>query len=157
GHPVTTPGQRGEIVGTSFINTVVPFIRYRTGDHATYVGDQCPECKREHPVISDIRGHRIQEVLVTWDGSLITWTTINVHDDTFNRVLYFQFYQDTPGRAVLRIVPTNGFGPTDRDRIHSRINGKLDQQLEIDLQIVDSIPFTRAGKTIYVDQRIAAA
>ncbi len=29
--PVTTPGQRGQIVGTSFINTVTPCLRYRTG------------------------------------------------------------------------------------------------------------------------------
>ncbi|MBU0717606.1 MAG: phenylacetate--CoA ligase family protein, partial [Planctomycetes bacterium] len=26
GRPITTPGQRGEIVGTGFINTIVPFI-----------------------------------------------------------------------------------------------------------------------------------
>ena len=157
GSPVTRPGGRGEIVGTGFINNVVPFIRYRTGDYATYVGDHCPECKREHPIIADIRGHRIQEVLVTQDGSLVTWTAVNVHDDTFDRVLHFQFYQDTPGRAVLRIVPANGFGQADRDRLQNRIDRKLHQRLEVDLELVESIPLTRAGKTIYVDQRIAAA
>jgi phenylacetate-CoA ligase len=155
--PITTPGQRGEIVGTGFINNVVPFIRYRTGDYATYVGDHCPECKREHPIISDIRGHRIQEVLVAQDGSLVTWTAVNVHDDTFDRVLHFQFYQDTPGRSVLRIVPAKGFRQADRDQIHSRINRKLYQRLEVDLELVDSIPLTRSGKTIYVDQRIETA
>jgi phenylacetate-CoA ligase len=157
GHRITSPGQRGEIVGTGFINTVVPFIRYRTGDYATYGGDHCPECKRAHPIICDIRGHRVQEVLVTHDGSLVTWTAVNVHDDTFDKVLHFQFHQDTPGRTVLRIVPATGFGQSDRDRIHNRINHKLYQRLEVDLQIVDSIPLTRSGKTIYVDQRIPAA
>jgi phenylacetate-CoA ligase len=157
GFPITTPGRRGEIVGTGFINTVVPFIRYRTGDYATYVADHCPECKRVHPIISDIRGHRIQEVLVARDGSLVTWTAINVHDDTFDRILHFQLYQDTPGRAVLRIVPANGFGPVDRNRLLDRINRKLKDRLEVALQVVDSIPLTRAGKVVYVDQRIAAA
>jgi phenylacetate-CoA ligase len=157
GNPVTTPGQRGEIVGTSFINTVVPFIRYRTGDYATYVADHCPACKREHALISDIRGHRTQEVLVARDGSLVTWTAVNVHDDTFDRVLQFQFYQDTPGRAVLHIVPAAGFGAAEQGRIQSRIGRKLDQQLEVDLRLVESIPPTRSGKAMYVDQRIAAA
>jgi len=56
GNSVTTPGQRGEIVGTGFINTVMPFIRYRTGDWATYVADHCEACGREHIIIRDIRG-----------------------------------------------------------------------------------------------------
>ncbi|MBW2595342.1 MAG: asparagine synthase (glutamine-hydrolyzing), partial [Deltaproteobacteria bacterium] len=68
-NPVTTPGERGEIVGTGFINTVMPFIRYRTGDRATYVGERCEACGREHTVIRDIRGHRTQEVLIASDGS----------------------------------------------------------------------------------------
>ncbi len=156
GARVTVPGQRGEIVGTGFINTVIPFIRYRTGDYATYMGDRCPECKREHLIVSDIRGHRIQEVLVTRDGSLVTWTAVNVHDDTFDRVRQFQFYQDTPGCAVLRVVPADGFGPADRDRIQRRINRKLYQRVEVSLHLVESIPLTQTGKTIYVDQRIEA-
>jgi phenylacetate-coenzyme A ligase PaaK-like adenylate-forming protein len=154
GHPVTTPGQRGEIVGTGFINTVVPFIRYRTGDYATYVGDRCHDCGRAHPRIADIRGHRIQETLVAADGSAVTWTALNVHDDTFDHVRQFQFYQDTPGRAVLRLVPAPGFGERDRVRVLGALNRKLDRRLELTLQIVDAIALSRSGKSIYVDQRI---
>ena len=51
GNPVQTPGQSGEIVGTGFINTAVPFIRYRTGDWAAYVGEGCEACGREHLII----------------------------------------------------------------------------------------------------------
>ena len=118
---VTTPGQQGEIVGTSFINTVMPFIRYRTGDWATYVGDRCEACGREHPIIRDIRGHRTQEVLITADGSDIPWTALNMHDDTFLNVRQFQFRQETPGKAVLSIVPTEGFGKADADRIRRNL------------------------------------
>ncbi|MGD9162589.1 MAG: hypothetical protein PVG39_29545, partial [Desulfobacteraceae bacterium] len=79
GKAVTTTGRQGEIVGTGFINTIMPFIRYRTGDWATYVGDNCPACGREHINIRDIRGHRVQEVLITADGSEISWTALNMH------------------------------------------------------------------------------
>jgi phenylacetate-CoA ligase len=154
GQAVTTPGQRGEIVGTGFINRVVPFIRYRTGDYATWVGEGCDECRRHHPLIEEIQGHRIQETLVARDGHRITWTALNVHDDTFDRVLRFQFSQDTPGRARLRVVPAPGFGPADRQRIERGLELKLDGQLELSFELADDIPLSRSGKVIYVDQRI---
>ena len=154
GRPVTTPGRRGEIVGTGFLNSVVPFIWYRTGDYATYLGERCSACGRAHPLIADIRGHRIQETLVAADGTLVTWTAINVHDDTFDNVSQFQLYQDTPGRARLRIVPAPGFSEVDRARIRRRLGQKLEHRLELELQIVDALALTRLGKAIYVDQHI---
>jgi len=154
GNPVTTPGQRGEIVGTGFINTVMPFIRYRTGDWATYVADRCDACGREHTLIRDIRGHRTQEMLVAADGSEISWTALNMHDDTFMHVRQFQFFQETPGQAVLRIVPAEGFGQEDAERIRRNLGRKLDTQLSFTIELTDNIPLTPRGKTTYVDQRI---
>jgi phenylacetate-CoA ligase len=154
GRSVTTPGQRGEIVGTGFINRVVPFIRYRTGDFATYVGDRCAACGRIQPIITDIRGHRIQEVLVAADGGLVTWTALNVHDDSYARILRFQFLQTTPGRARLRLVPAPGFVAADGERLRRTLQDKLDGRLHLELEVVASLPMTRLGKAIYVDQQI---
>jgi phenylacetate-CoA ligase len=153
GKAVTTPGQRGEIVGTGFINTVMPFIRYRTGDWATYVGGRCEACGREHTLIRDIRGHRTQEVLIAADGSEISWTALNMHDDTFMHVRQFQFMQERPGRAVLRIVQADGFGEDDAERIHRNLGRKLDRRLTFTIELTESIPLYARGKAIYVDQR----
>lgn len=154
GRPVTEPGRRGEIVGTGFINTVMPFIRYRTGDWATCVSDHCDQCGRHHPVIRDIRGHRIQEALVAGDGTEISWTALNMHDDTFDHVRQFQFYQDTPGQAVLRAVVADGFDERDRRRILQNLGRKLDGQIGLTFEAVDAIRLTDRGKTVYVDQAI---
>lgn len=154
GNQVTTSGQRGEIVGTGFINTVMPFIRYHTGDWATYVGDRCEACGREHTIIRDIRGHRVQEVLIAADNSEIPWAALNMHDDTFLHIRQFQFMQETPGYAVLRIVPADGFGETDATRIQRNLGRKLDNQLSFTIEPVDAIPLSSRGKAIYVDQRI---
>jgi glycosyltransferase involved in cell wall biosynthesis len=54
-------------------------------------------------------------------------------------VLYFQLYQDTPGRAILRIVPSNGSSQGDREPIHSLLNRKLDKRLEISYRRIDSV------------------
>lgn len=154
GKLVTEVGQEGEIVGTGFINTVMPFIRYRTGDWATYVGDRCEACGREHVIIRDIRGHRTQEVLIANDGSEISWTALNMHDDTFLNVRQFQFYQDTPGKAVLRVIPSNGFNQHDTKRIQRNLGFKLDGRLQFDIKLVDKIELSPRGKAIYVDQKI---
>jgi phenylacetate-CoA ligase len=154
GSPVTTPGRRGEIVGTGFINTVMPFIRYRTGDWATYVGSRCEACGREHIILRDIRGHRVQEVLIAADGSEIPWTALNMHDDTFLRVRQFQFVQEKPGQAVLQVVPAEGFSEGDAGRIRRNLGRKLDSQLTFTVELVDAIPLTARGKAIYVNQQI---
>lgn len=157
GRRVTRVGQRGEIVGTGFLNTVVPFIRYRTGDEAEYAGEKCAACGREHMLLRDIRGHRTQEMLVTADGTAISWTALNMHDDTFDRVRQFQFAQSEPGRATLRIVPAGGFGDDDEERIRRSLNRKLEGRLSFDVRRVAAIPLTRSGKCTYVDQRIGDA
>jgi phenylacetate-CoA ligase len=144
-------------VGTGFINTVMPFIRYRTGDYATYVGDRCEACGRAHPIIRDIRGHRTQEVLIASNGSEISWTALNMHDDTFIHVRQFQFVQEKAGQAVLHVVPAQGFSDEDAARIQRNLGRKLDGQLSFTIELVDVIPLSARGKAIYVDQRIPSA
>ncbi|WP_245600353.1 hypothetical protein [Psychromonas arctica] len=150
---ITEKGQVGEIVGTGFINTVMPFIRYKTGDFAEYVGDYCEACQRHHLIIKNIRGHRIQENLVARDNSLISWTAVNMHDDTFDDVLQYQFYQDTPGVAVIKIRASKVFSEESKQRIINNISNKLQHRIEVSVAQVDDIPLTERGKSIFVDQK----
>lgn len=147
-------GEQGEIVGTGFMNTVVPFIRYRTGDLATLIAHRCDQCGREQMILRDIRGHRVQESLVLADGSLISWTAINMHDDTFDRVSRVQFMQEKPGEAVLRIVTESGYTQQDEQRMLTNLEAKLRSRLRITLERVTAIELSKSGKAIYVDQRI---
>ncbi|MEJ6077201.1 hypothetical protein MT391_01460 [Vibrio sp. 1-Bac 57] len=154
GNVITEKGQVGEIVGTGFINTVMPFIRYKTGDFAEYVGDFCDKCKRNHLIIKDIRGHRIQEHLITKDNNTISWTAINMHDDTFDDVLQYQFYQDTPGEAIINIVVNEVFSDKHKMRIEENIAKKLAGQISVEVQVVKAVKLTERGKSVFVDQRI---
>ncbi len=152
--PVRSPGQRGEIVGTGFINRVMPFLRYRTGDFATYVADRCEACGREQMLLADIRGHRTQEMLLTHEGTEIPWTALNMHDDTFAHVRRFRFLQETRGKATLQVVPATEFCDDDARLILKRLERKIEGQLDITLERVDSIPLSPQGKAVYVEQRI---
>ncbi len=88
------------------------------------------------------------------DGSEVSWTALNMHDDTFARVQQFQFYQDSPGKAVLRIVPASGFIDEDRRRICRNLDRKVNGRLDITIETVDGIIPSARGKAIYVDQQI---
>ncbi|WP_166371947.1 phenylacetate--CoA ligase family protein [Psychromonas sp. SA13A] len=154
GNVITKQGEVGEIVGTGFINTVMPFIRYKTGDYAEYVADCCDKCNRNHIIIKDIRGHNIQEHLVTNESNMISWSAINMHDDTFDDVLKYQFYQDTPGKAIIKVVVNKGFSDIQKDRIGKNIGQKLDGRVIVKVEIVENIELTERGKSVFVDQRI---
>jgi phenylacetate-CoA ligase len=152
--PVTKPSERGEIVGTGFINNVVPFIRYRTGDFATYVNDKCNQCGREHIIISDISGHNVQENIVATDGSFIPWSAVNMHDDTFDNVLHYQMYQDSPGKGILRVVPAPAFSEKDKKMILQNLGRKFKDRFTFEISLVEAIPLSKRGKAIFVDQHI---
>jgi len=154
GAPITTPGRRGEIVGTSFLNTFMPFIRYRTGDCATLSAHRCSCCGRNHLLLDQVRGHRLQEMLVAGDGTLIPWTAVNMHDDTFAHVLRFQFRQHEPGVAILRIVPDPHFTILDQRRIAARLRHRLSERLQVRIELAGSVPLTANGKAVYVDQQV---
>lgn len=157
GQPVTQIGGRGEIVGTGFINRVMPFIRYRTGDFATLSGTRCDACGRDHMLLTDIQGHRTQEMLICADGSEISWTAVNMHDRTFDGVRRFQFRQTQPGKATLRLVPGDGFDHSRTERIRQSLDRKLDQRIVFDVELCDEIELTHRGKSTFVDQRIPDA
>jgi phenylacetate-CoA ligase len=154
GRPVTSPGERGEITGTGFINQVVPFIRYRTGDFATLAGQGCRACGRDHVLVRDVQGRWPAGCLVARDGSTITMTALNVHDDTFDRVRQYQFGQDEAGRAELRVVPGAGFTREDGRRMIAGLARKLEGRVTLTLRLVDEIKPTARGKHIIVDQRL---
>jgi phenylacetate-CoA ligase len=152
-NPVKTPEQEGEIVGTGFINTVMPFIRYRTGDWAKYVSDHCEICGREHIIITDIKGRWPQGGLIATDGSVISMTALNVHDDTFRNVREYQFHQSIPGKAILCIIPIIDIDEKEQQRIVTNMNKRLQGQVLLELKIRKELIKTERGKQPRVIQK----
>ena len=91
---------------------------------------------------------------MTKSGSLISWTGLNMHGDTFDHVRQFQFRQDVPGKATLRVVPDGSYSDRDRHRIMEHLRRKCGDQLDLAIEEVEAIPLSPRGKAIYVEQRI---
>lgn len=151
GKTVTTPGEMGEIVGTSFLMTETPFIRYRTRDFATLQSQNCDACGRPYQVWSRVDG-RLQEFIITKHGNYVPMTAINMHDDTFDELKQFQFHQKKPGKLTLKYIPKQTCSRESLNHIEKRLLSKLENQVSISFKEVEAIPLTSRGKHRFLIQ-----
>lgn len=152
GNEINQEDETGEIVATGFYNFAMPFIRYRTMDLATHTNQKSPD-GFNYRLWKRIEG-RLQELIVTSTGRLISMTAINMHDETFDNVRQFQFYQDTPGKLILKILPNQKFSEKDLQRIYDSMKFKLGDDTDLEIKIVDQIPRTKSGKLRFLEQKI---
>lgn len=143
--PVSEPGQVGEIVATSFIMENTPFIRYRTQDLAVYKGDSCEKCGRPYQIWEKIEG-RLQELIMTQSGRLISTSMLNMHDDSYDHMKQFQFHQSERDRVTLKFIPKSTFTDDIERDIYRRMKSKLGDDIQLHMERVVSIPLTKRGK-----------
>lgn len=153
GSPIKTPGQVGEIVGTSFIMHATPFIRYKTGDFAVLKSWGCPSCGRPYQVWERIQG-RLQEFIVTNTGRYISMTSINMHDDIFDPIRQFQFYQERKGFVTFRFIPKSEMDAEAVAVVKGKLMLKLGKDVELEMQPVEDIPLTKRGKHRFLIQKL---
>ena len=154
--PIERPGEVGRIVGTGLLSTGMPLIRYDTGDTARLVGLPAPEnCYRLR--VDQIAGRWGREFLVAASGALLSTAAINVHSPAYALVREFQFYQDMPGEAVLRLAPVPGVSADEARSLATEMQQKVGRGLQIREEFVDEIPTTSRGKRPLVDQRLDLA
>jgi phenylacetate-CoA ligase len=145
GRQITTPGQIGEIVGTSFDNLVMPFIRYRTGDYAVLSQTANPDFPG-WPVVDRIEG-RLQEFVVCRDRRLMTVTTLGAaHFAQLDQCLRIQYEQFEPGLLRLRVVPLRPLDRADLAQIARAVEAKMQGGCSVVVETVDSIEVTKRGK-----------
>ena len=145
GRPVTQPGQVGELVGTSFDNAVMPFIRYRTGDFGS-LGNMPNTKLPGFPIIERIEG-RLQEFVVCSDHRLVTVTTLGAaHFEELDNCLRIQYEQHEPGRLVLHVMPLRPLSQEARASIERAVQQKTQGGCTVQVNEVAEIPLTGRGK-----------
>ncbi len=137
------PGEVGEVVVTDLHNGAQPFIRYRNGDLAVWAEGQCA-CGRGLPRLGRVEG-RVLDLLRTPDGRELTGTIFPHLLKDFPAVQSYQAEQDRLDHLILRLVLTAPLGQEDQAAIKAAVGGAL-PGVDIELQPVESIPLTPAGK-----------
>lgn len=132
-----------EVVGTSFDNPLMPWIRYRLGDAIVPApqGTRC-DCGRVFPVIDHIVG-RIEDYILAPDGRHVFMMS-NVLDYLPN-LLEGQIRQVSHDEVKLLLVMAPG-ARLDENGARNAVLAQLGEGMKITIQRVDSIPRTANGK-----------
>lgn len=153
GNSCDLEGSRGEIVGTGLFNRCMPLIRYRTGDRATRLESQC-ECGRCWDRFTDVEGRWKQDMVMGKSGTQISVTALNMHGPLFERVVRYQYFQDTVGVCVLKVMVAPEFTEHDRIAIERAYEAKVGEEVRFKINIVDEIPLTARGKLKMLDSQL---
>ena len=151
--PITQPGKLGFVVGTSFDNKVMPFVRYRTGDLAV-LSERGHPLLPGYPACERIVG-RLQEFIVCRDQRLVSITTLGVaHFPELAAVETIQYVQDRPGKLVLKVVADHPLTPEQVERMGHAVAAKTQGGCDVDVVQVDHISRTPRGKSRMLIQNL---
>ncbi|HET9299042.1 MAG TPA: hypothetical protein VFO11_03795, partial [Candidatus Polarisedimenticolaceae bacterium] len=130
------------ILGTSFVNRAFPLVRYDTGDLARVAPQGCG-CGLPGRVLLSVDG-RQEDLITLSDGS-----EVGRLDHLFKDMEWIaeaQIRQDRRGRCRIAIVPRQGHVEADVQRLLEECRARFGDRLQVDVEIVSSIPRSRTGK-----------
>ncbi|MDI6449526.1 AMP-binding protein [Anaerobaca lacustris] len=155
GKEIVEPDRVGRIVGTSFDNRVMPFIRYDTGDLGVRSSRQSPHDAYGSLVVRRIEG-RGRDIVYLRDGSRISMTSFFFAQrfPQLTKVRELQLEQQVAGRLLMRIVKRPEYREEDEREIVNRLVHSVSGRLDVSVVYVDQIPKTLRGKHVFLVQRL---
>ncbi|WP_210397626.1 hypothetical protein [Motiliproteus sediminis] len=154
GKQVKEVGQRGELVGTGYINRKTIFVRYRTGDYAEYVGDVCPDCGHVGLTFKQVQGRWAGAKIYLSNGSWITTTALNLHDSIYSRIDGIQYFQHKAGELEVRVVPGLSWGFESEDDLIEALMHKVPNGINFTIKKVDRLEYADNRKFELLVQNI---
>lgn len=152
--PVREPGRMGRIVATGFTSMSMPFIRYDTGDSAVLVESPAKE-NAYRLKVRDILPKAAPGILVGREGQKFDADWCVQHGKSvWKHIAEYQFYQDTPGVAELRIVATPSCRNDDLKTFIAAVRRSTGASLEIIPKLVDALETNTRGKRKIAIQKL---
>jgi len=155
GRPVE-PGQQGRVVVTNLHEFGMPLIRYDTDDESSFVEGVCA-CGRSLPRLSPILG-KSGHVIYTPSGKRLSPRSFVARDFVPLGVRRFQLVQETLDHVTVRVVPSDSLS-ADRAQdlaaaVKAHYSSTLGTEVEIQVEVVDHIEPTPAGKHLFVISKV---
>lgn len=136
-------GSAGRIICTGLLNADMPLIRYEIGDRGSVApSEERCKCGRALPMFVQVEG-RMDDMILTPDGRRIGRLDPVFKGDMPIREA--QIIQERLDMLRIRLVPTASYTPVQGQDIAQRLRDRVGD-VEVKLEVVDSIPRTKNGK-----------
>jgi phenylacetate-CoA ligase len=144
-----------EIVATGFNNSVMPLIRYRTGDYAVLPESQKCSCGRNYLLIDEIIG-REQEFVIDVNGTVISATSLifGQHYEAFVGLESIQIHQNKPGEMEVVLVKGDGYQDRFLHLMKEKMGSLLGERMNICFSFTDAVNKSPIGKAKLVNQEL---
>lgn len=141
GKPCET-GKPGEVVCTSFINTVQPLIRYRLGDTMAW-SDRVCGCGRTFPTVATLIGRK-DDMITAPDGRKVG--RLDPIFKGYSGIREAQIIQDDLYNITLKYVPDKNFTASQLEEILWELRERVGPSLKIHTDRVTQIPREKNSK-----------
>jgi phenylacetate-CoA ligase len=152
--PRDAPHRLYEIVGTSYWNGALPFVRYRTGDlirlPADWGATQLEELALGLRTFEGVLG-RQQEILVCPQS--VRLSGIGYVPRDVENVLRLQVVQENFDEARIFVLPTEHFSKGNADDLLANARARLPAEVNVTVEIASRLERTPRGKTPLIVHR----
>ena len=145
-------GQIGRVVATGLHNLAMPLIRYQTSDVTALRGVPC-KCGRGFPLMENITT-KDEDIVSTRDGRYISSSILNALTHHLTSLTEHQVVQEDRDRVVMKIVRRPNYTQADEDFLLRELRRTLGEGMTVELEYVDAIPRTAAGKFRWVISKV---
>ena len=151
GAPVA-PGIEGLMVGTTLHNIGFPLIRYRTSDRSAMRPTSC-SCGRGLRLMQDVTT-KDEDLLRLRDGRLMSPSALTHPFKPLDAIEASQMVQTAVDRLVVRVIPRPEYSAADTEHLVRELKARLGQDMQVDIEFVESLPRTASGKFKWVISRV---
>lgn len=125
------------VVCTGFLSKKMPLIRYATDDHVVVGEDGSMR----------LVGHKRSDTyLVAKNGAHIFKGAMTLHVPELKSIVRYQYYQNEPGKAELRLMASRPLSPTEESHLRGYLDRRCEGMIDVEISYVDSIELTARGK-----------
>ena len=130
----------GKVIATGFMNGLMPFIRYDTGDRATpNTGSRVCACGRGLPVTVAAFDGRQDDILLRADGGGVPGVNFYTMMYRVPGVAMFQIVQEARDHVTVRVVPGPAYTPESTASIVRGMGERLGAGMAVRVDLVDEI------------------
>jgi phenylacetate-CoA ligase len=129
--------ENNTIIGTSFMNRVMPFIRYKTNDVVKLM--EAPNYNFSSPLIIEEIDGRVDDMIVSESNSKIPSVNFYTVMSKIKEIKMFQFYQKIDKSTKLSIVINEGFDDNSLVKLKNEVTQRIGN-VPLVVEVVSEIP-----------------